>query len=146
MISVEVRAEEAQRRLNKLAQQLENRRPVNKLLSTKLFAMVMENFDREGHEGVPWADLAPSTWRWKRKRGYDKILQNTGALRQSFLPFSDNDSAGVGALSIREHADISAKHEEGIGVPKRKMLPSNAKALEQAVVIYGAFIQRAAAP
>jgi phage gpG-like protein len=143
MISVEIRAQEAQRRLNRLAAQLQNRRPVNKILSAKLFAMVMENFDNEAHDGQPWLDLAPSTWRWKRKRGYEKILQNTGALRQSFLPFSDNNSAGVGALSVRKHADISKKHEEGIGVPKRPMLPGRAKALEQAIIIYEAFIERA---
>ena len=145
----------AQRALNKLARQLDDRRTVNLALSVKLQEMVFRNFDTEAHDGTPWATLAPSTIRWKEKRGYSKILQNTGALRASFLPFHDNDLAGVGAVSMKggvpgdppgasRPADLAKIHEEGLGhVPARPMLPGRALALEEAVNIYGWFVERA---
>lgn len=143
MITVQVRAQRAAGALRRLARELGDRRAANQALSDKMFQMVADNFDTESHDGEPWVDLAPSTRRWKERRGYDKILQNTGALRQSFLPFSDNDQAGVGALSALEHAELSEKHERGIGVPARPMLPSRARALEEAVEVYGFFLGRA---
>jgi len=158
MISIEVRAQIVQRQLNQLAAQLDDRRAVNQAVGAKLFQLVMDNFASESHDGEPWAALAPSTvdarirkaTNNKRKRAalraglsITQILQDTGAMRQSFLPFSDNEVAGVGSRSEREHADLSKIHEEGIGVPRRPMLPSKARALEAALVIYGHFVERA---
>lgn len=144
MITLELRAQLAQGALSKLARQLADRRPANRALSIELDKMVEDNFEREAHDGQPWVELAPSTRRWKEKRGYDKILQNTRAMRQSFLPFYDNDVAGVGALSTKLHADISETHEKGLGhVPARPMLPSRARGLAGAIQVYGVFVERA---
>ena len=82
MISVEVRAQQAQTRLRQLARDLGDRRAANAGVAAKLAALVFRNFQEESHDGEPWAPLAPSTERAKERLGYDKILQNTGALRQ----------------------------------------------------------------
>lgn len=155
MITAQIQSARTQGALNQLARQLADRQVVNHALSLKMFQMVQDNFESESFDGDPWVDLAPSTRRWKEKRGYEMILQNTGALRQSFLPFSDNTLAGVGAQSMasvvagdppkaKRPRDLAKIHEEGIGVPQRRMLPSRARALEEAVSIYGYFVARAA--
>lgn len=143
MISVQVNAVLAQTRLRKLAATLGNRVPTNKAVAAKLTAMVLRNFDTESHDGEPWAALAPSTTDAKKRAGKEKILQWTTAMKQSFLPFSDNNLAGVGALSSKEHAELSKIHEEGIGLPARPMLPGRGPALEEAIKIYSLFVSRA---
>src|SRR5882672_9883414 len=58
--------------------------------------------------------------------GLMKILQDTGALRQSFAGFFDDTEAGVGAQSNAAHADLAVVHEHGNAsrnLPARPMLP-----------------------
>jgi phage gpG-like protein len=148
MLTVEVKAGEAQRKLKRLADTLSDRRQVNKALSVSLWNMVQRNFQTESHDGKPWEKLAPSTIRArerKQKKAISrfKILQDTGALRQSFDFFSDNDLAGVGSVASKGHADLSIIHELGLRVPARPMLPARAKALAEALNIYGHFVERA---
>lgn len=73
------------------------------------------------------------------------ILQDTGSLRASFLPFHDANEAGVGAVQYvnfrgggkRPPADLARIHEEGGGhVPARPMLPSKPQALDMALRVY----------
>lgn len=103
---------------------------------------VFRNFRDEVGEGRPWVPLKPETIRRKKLRGYSKILQNTGALRQSFLPFSDADEAGVGAIAIagapdKRRPDIAKFHQYGTStIPARPMLPSREEALGIGVKIY----------
>jgi len=52
-----------------------------------------------------------------------KLLQLSGRLRMSFLPFATKDDAGVGS-----HLFYSKFHDEGVGfLPKRRMLPKEAE-------------------
>lgn len=144
--SVEVRGVDAVvARLQRVALRIGNRRIPNKEVSVVLFAEVMRNFDAEAHEGKPWAPLAPATVKGKEKKGYARILQNTGALRNSFLPFSDADVAGVGARSVKKHADISTVHEYGAperNIPARPMLPSRLTAERIALKVYELYVER----
>lgn len=74
--------------------------------------------------------------------GLLKILQDTGALRNSFHPFSDNEEAGVGSQSNAKHADVSVVHQLGLGrVPARPMLPTPEAALEMAIAVYNVHIE-----
>lgn len=78
--------------------------------------------------------------------GLLRILQDTGALRQSFAGFYDNDEAGVGARSNAAHADLSIVHQEGNpsrNLPARNMLPPPAMALEWAIAVYQNHIAQA---
>ncbi len=68
------------------------------------------NFQSEGAmTGTPWAKLKPMTVAG-RKKGSSKILQDTTALRISFLPQWDDQAARVGSAM-----EISKYHEEGTG-------------------------------
>jgi len=80
-----------------------------------------------------WPPLAESTLVQKRKKGYSGTpLIRTGNLRQSFRPFSTNDTAGVGS-EVR----YSQYHETGTSrLPQRAMLPPRAVAIDYAVRIY----------
>jgi len=50
-----------------------------------------------------------------------KLLQKTGRLRQSFLPFASEDDAGIGS-----HLAYSEAHNDGLGfLPERRMLPTH---------------------
>lgn len=78
--------------------------------------------------------------------GLIKILQNTGALRQSFAGFFAEDEAGVGARSNAAHADLSIVHEFGDSsrnIPARPMLPPPALALGWAIEVYQNHIAQA---
>lgn len=156
MIGVKVNgAEVLQRKLNALAQKLRDRRTPNQALATELYAFVAKNFQTEGGmtERGAWEPLAESTEEWKERRGYSMILQNTGMLRQSFMPFHDGEVAGVGAQALygtdpdtgKAHPpDIAAVHEFGLGdVPERPMLPTQAQALGIAMQVYGVFVRTA---
>jgi phage gpG-like protein len=78
--------------------------------------------------------------------GLIKILQDSGALRQSFAGFFTPTEAGVGARSNAAHADLSQVHEFGDpsrNIPARPMLPPPAMALEWAIEVYENHIAQA---
>jgi phage virion morphogenesis protein len=140
-----VNDKEVRGRLRAVALKIGDRRLVNRQLAAQLYAETMRNFATESFDGVPWAPLQKATVKAKAKKGYERILQNTGALRQSFLPFSDNDEAGVGALSTREHAELSEIHQYGAparNIPARPMLPGEARARGIALEVYDLFVAR----
>lgn len=147
MIGVKVNGVEAmQRKLRGLAAALGDTTRTNHGLSIDLYAFVTKNFQTEGGmtEAGHWEPLEPETVEWKDRRGYAMILQNTGALRQSFAPFYDREQAGVGAQQIFDEGrdpDMAAVHEFGLGhVPARPMLPTQEQALGIAMRVYGHFV------
>lgn len=78
--------------------------------------------------------------------GLIQILQDTGALRQSFAGFFDATQAGVGAQSNAAHADLSKVHEFGDpsrNIPARPMLPPPQLALDWAIEVYENHISQA---
>ena len=76
------------------------------------------------------------------------ILQDTGSLRASFLPFSDANEAGVGAMSYisrgrKAPADLAKIHEFGTNtIPQRRMLPNRRQALDMGVRVYRVAVER----
>lgn len=119
----------------------------NRKIASAMHSRVMRNFRNEEGEGAPWAPLAPRTIRWKQKRGYSKILQNTGLLRASFAWSSTPDRASVFAQPIHGAPDkrppnIALFHQEGGKfLPRRPMLPSRAQALDIAIKVYNLEIE-----
>lgn len=105
----------------------------NKRASIVLYQWVLRNFQEEGAPAGGWEPLAPSTIAYKQEHGYSRMLQNTGALRASFLPYSDKDVALVGSP-----LSYSAAHEEGTSrVPQRRLLPTAEQAQALVMPIYG---------
>lgn len=134
MIRVEVNAEAALRSFTRLAAASRDRRIPNRQLAVQLQSWVFRNFQQGGGlQTPPWAPLAEATRRQKTRLGYSGTpLIRTGHLRQSFRPFSDNDTAGVGS-----EVPYSQYHETGTSrLPQRAMLPPRAVTIDYALKIY----------
>lgn len=148
MLEMTLKTEEAQKRLAKLARATSNGEVLNRKLGIALYGVVMRNFRDQGNAGTPWTPFAAGG---RRGDSSAKLLLDTGALRASFIPFSDVTQAGVGALSYVPRGDgdapvdLAAVHEFGTAtIPARPMLPTQQQGLTLALEIYGREIARAA--
>lgn len=94
-------------------------------VSAFLDRWVQKNFRSEGGNVGGWEPFARGG-RWVKGRGLDtnaKLLQDTGRLRSSFLPFATKNNAGIGS-----ELEYSKNHEEGLNhLPVRRMLPNQAE-------------------
>lgn len=84
---------------------------------------VQRNFKSEGGNVGGWQKFSPVTLRIIERvdpsRMPAKLLQKTGQLRASFLPFASKRDAGV-----RSELPYAAKHHKGEGrIPERRLLP-----------------------
>lgn len=84
---------------------------------------VQKNFKTEGGNVGNWVPFSPSTLAAIEisdpGRMPAKLLQKTGALRSSFLPFASARNAGIGS-----DIPYAKRHNEGAGnIPERRMLP-----------------------
>lgn len=87
---------------------------------------VQLNFRSEGGNVGGWEPFALGGR--VTKDGIDasaKLLQDTGRLRSSFLPFHTKNNAGV--ISDLFYAGY---HQRGEGVPERRMLPKRAEVID----------------
>jgi phage gpG-like protein len=91
--------------------------PAMKKVSIMLDQWVQKNFATQG--GLVGG--------WKKITRDGMILQDTGVLKHSFLPFYSKKDAGIG--SDLEYAE---KHEKGIGVKKRRILPKRKDVIKTA--------------
>jgi len=160
-------SEESRRRLSKFARAMapESRTVANAQAGVKLHSDVIETFIAEGATfgRAKWEDLkaggryVKSVAKGKKRRFQTsyQILQDTGALRQSFVPLSDDKLAGVGAVSFyspvdrEDHGDLAKLHQFGVpskNLPARPMLPTESRALEVVSNVYGRMIEKAAQP
>lgn len=150
MIEAQIDTRQLERRLRSVASRITNRRTVNRKVSVKLSGWVFRNFRQQGALAEKgWAPLKPATVKAKARKRYSMILQNTGALRKSFLPFHDNDQMGVGAVQLTDGSapwDLARIHQEGapeVNIPARPMLPTLRQALPIGMQIYEQFVARA---
>ncbi len=67
-----------------------------------------------------------------------KLLQDTGRLRLSMLPFATKRNAGIGS-----ELPYSKHHEEGEGVPMRRLLPVHAEVKHVLRAMFGKHIDSA---
>lgn len=105
---------------------------MTKLIGLDILAWVADNFQSEGRApGGPggWRPLSAVTIQRRRRgpgsRG-DKILQDTGRLKQSFIAGRTGNifAPGPGRISVGTTISYAPDHEFGKGrIPQRKMLP-----------------------
>lgn len=130
---------ELQFKFRRLANQIKsNKTPMYKRIGIKILNAIDENFRTESHDGKRWQSLSDRTVFSRRRgprTGVPKILQDTGTLRRSFAMEADNSKVRVGT-----NIEYAPQHEYGIGVPQRKMIPSDKKALEISVKIADGYI------
>lgn len=98
--------------LGELIQRLEHREPLMRELAGLMWDAVEENFAQQGRPA--WMGWKSNRY-WAKRRG-GKILQLSGRLAASIMPYSDNESAVVGTNVI--YAGI---HNNGgkINIPAR---------------------------
>jgi phage gpG-like protein len=157
MISVTVYGTEiARKKLAAMSQVMspDRRQSNHRKVGIQMHSDVLRTFQADGATfGRPkWEDLKAkgrypaSTVRPRKFTTVYQILRDTGALRAAYVPLSDEKLAGVGALSMKEHADIAATHQFGNlanNLPARPMLPTEDRAMEVMVSVYAMDIQKA---
>ncbi len=100
----------------------------NKRAATFLDRWVQINFRTEGGKVGGWFPI-------EHREG--RILQDTGRLRNSFLPFADAKRAGIGS-----RLPYSKKHERGDKVHKRRMLPKSREVRGDLTDIYEGHVKK----
>lgn len=138
---------ETQRKFNKAAKQLKNKKPMFKAIGIKLLNEINRTFETETFEGEPWQRLSEATKKSRRKgRGPDddKILQDTGKLKSSYSPQNADSRYFVSRNFVRvgTNVEYAASHEFGIDNPEREMIPTKKRALEIAVPVADFFVKR----
>jgi len=88
-----------------------------KKVSIFLDTWVQRNFKTQGGKVGKWDPIY--------REGM--ILQYSGRLKSSFLPFANKKNAGIGS-----NLPYSKKHNEGIGVKERRMLPEKPEVMSDA--------------
>lgn len=119
-ITVKPTIEELKRRSKKRFDALKDMHTAYAKIAVYLDRWVQTNFKTEGSKVGGWLPFAKGG-RWVKGKGLDvsaKLLQDTGRLRASYLPFSFKNNAGIGS-----DLPYAKKHEEGIGIPIRRTLP-----------------------
>ena len=98
---------------------------------------VQRNFKTEGKKVGGWKPFKAGGRRLKNGSfdGSAKLLQDTGRLKFSFIPFHNKKDAGIGS-----DLPYSEFHEKGKGVPKRRMLPVFGEVKSDIDKIYKGFV------
>lgn len=116
---LEPTVQEMKGRLDKKRRELADMSPVMGQVAVFLDQWVQENFKTEGGKVGGWLPFARGGRMRNGKLDTSaKLLQDTGRLRLSFLPFASKTDAGIGSRQ-----PYSEAHHLGIGVPERRLLP-----------------------
>lgn len=149
-LSVEVKAAIPAGQLKRASELVADTSIPNRQISVALYGWTLRNFNSQGRGadgGQPWAPLAPSTVKRKRKLGKSQPLVISGNLRQSFNPFYDQRYAGVGAQASAfagARGDYALYlHEGTVNMPSRNLLPTPEVATLVAQKVYGAIVASA---
>lgn len=140
--SVSIDTAGAQRKIEALGRRLGTfRRTANRAVAVQMYQWFVQNFDNEGAKVGGWEPLRPATIRQKERLGKERMLVRSGTLRQSFLPFSDEDNAGIG--SELEYAEYHEKGNQSRNLPRRPMLPTRAAVQDMGMRVYQFYVDKA---
>jgi phage gpG-like protein len=110
---------ELRNKLVKVSEKTNNPAEVYKEIAVKMWREQMDHFDKESDEYGEWQPLKASTIA-QRKKGYAKILQDTGRLKNSITYGADKKGAWV-----KDGVNYGIYHnsdEPRNKLPKRKFL------------------------
>ena len=115
-----------QRRMKKLKGGLSDRRKLNARVTVVIDRWIQKNFQQQGRLAYPgkgWQKLSPVTIAQRRKGGGGaKILQDTGQLKSRWKKQWTRKFA-----KIQSGVPYSEDHQEGLGVPERRIFPTEAQ-------------------
>lgn len=130
---------QVKQRIGRAREKLRHTEDAHARIAVFLDRWVQNNFRTEGGNVGGWEPFAHGG-RFLRGGGIDtsaKLLQDTGRLRASFVPFKSRGNAGIGS-----DLPYSETHEEGLGnVPKRRMLPETRDVRKDVAEIYDNFVR-----
>lgn len=125
-------------RISRARSNLQQTRTANARIAVFLDRWVQQNFRTEGGNVGGWEPFAYGGR--VVSGGIDvsaRLLQDTGRLRSSFVPFQSRTNAGIGS-----DLPYSEVHEEGLGnVPQRRMLPREREVRRDVREIYENFVR-----
>ena len=141
-----------QRRFNRMAKSLRNRRPMFTRIGISVMNDISNNFTDEAHQGDPWRRLSQTTIDARRRSGgpiRPKILQDSGDLRKSFTRAGGNPKVTNNEVKVGSNVPYAPKHEFGDAgpprIPRRQILPSELRGLQIATREITITIRRAIA-
>ena len=113
-----------QKKLTNISRRLSDRRTINARAVVVIDRWIQKNFQSEGQlaQSGGWKKLSSVTIAMRRKgkgKGSPRILQDTGALKTRWKHLWTHTSAKVQSM-----VNYGIKHDKGIGVPKRPVLPT----------------------
>lgn len=115
------------RELAGLGRRLASLKPLHQAAGRELLAWIDRNFEAEGRlsSATPggWPPLARATLAAKRRRGgRHGILVDSGRLRRGF-----RITATASQVRLINPVPYAARHQLGLGVPRRPFLPDNSQ-------------------
>jgi len=125
--------------LNKLVKQLTQPRATFKKISIVMFKDVMEHFNREEGPSGKWLKfLNPKTGQRQDIRPYgrggNKLLQDTGRLKNSIISISTNEGAEVGTNVV--YAPTHQFGNKNRNIPQRMFLWLSEKAETEIIKVF----------
>lgn len=151
-----VSLKKAEKKIRRMSKKVDDTKQPHKKIAVYLTRWVGLNFRSEGGNVGGWPPfayggrvttsrkgVAVNDIETRRRVNIDtsaKLLQDSGRLRLSFMPFWSKRNAGIGSK-----LKYSRPHEEGQGaVPKRRMLPELTDVVEPITDIYIGHVKKAA--
>ena len=132
-------------RLKKMKRNAANPTSLTRLLSVFLFKDVVDHFKKESGKTSRWQKLSSVTTQQRRRgkrRGSNKILQDTGALKGSLRASSTRFQAMVGTniqyAGIHNEGGLAGKGKK-VKIPKRQFLWASKPFLSATKKIVGKF-------
>jgi len=126
---------------------LTHRRNVNKSAVVLVDRFIQKNFQQQGALTTPggWKPLALTTIKARRKgkgKGTPKILIDKGWLRQKWKHFYSHSIGKVTseARGVKSGVFYGVFHDEGRGVPQRKIIPAQRHVKSDIEKLYQTFI------
>ena len=132
---------EFRQNLNKIKRKTAIDRMYFKAIVTEFDKWIMKNFQQEGrlaNRGQRWKKLAPATVAWKKKHKKKRILQNSGDMKKKWQHITSTKTA-----IIKSKQNYSIYHEEGKGVPQRRLLPDEKQTFAQVKKVTSIFFKKA---
>ncbi len=139
-IEAKVFIKEAKQRLDKFRSTLKDHRTPNRMVAAQLYSWTIRNFQQEGALVGGWTPVTEATRKRKEREGKEKLLVRTGALRASFVPFADNENAGIG--SELEYSWFHQYSSPSRNLPARPMLPTREYVDETGVRVYDFYVKQ----
>ena len=138
MITIEINRSQTDAMVKRYNSRIRNLEPPLRGWGNWIVNQTNHQFDTESDpDGVPWAALAPSTLKEKRRLGYpDHILTRTGKMRKSAIAIADAKNALI-AIDV----PYALFHQEGTDkMPQRRILGLNDKRREKLLKLIRVYI------